>query len=234
MTNPRLNKRVILFSQEKQQWTIYLLSALASKNMPAYTERYISLERFCSMPGQAAILKDKDIQNIFQVIPSPRNKLLFAIGIYTGLRIGEIVRLETDQVITENGTVRNKLTVKRLKKRGTVYSDIPIHPKLRSYIREYALSTTLGTWLFPSDRSASGHIERVQGHYILRSAYDALRLDGTKTHSMRRTFLTTLSRMGVPLRTVQEMSGHSSLSQLQAYLAVDPEDTRDAVHRLKY
>ncbi|HNH75637.1 MAG TPA: tyrosine-type recombinase/integrase, partial [Candidatus Obscuribacter sp.] len=62
------------------------------------------------MAGQAAILKDKDIQNIFQVIPSPRNKLLFAIGIYTGLRIGEIVRLETDQVVTENGTVRNKLT----------------------------------------------------------------------------------------------------------------------------
>ncbi|HNB22954.1 MAG TPA: site-specific integrase [Candidatus Melainabacteria bacterium] len=186
------------------------------------------------MAGQAAILKDKDIQNIFQVIPSPRNKLLFAIGIYTGLRIGEIVRLETDQVVTENGTVRNKLTVKRLKKRGTVYSDIPIHPKLRSHIREYVTSTTLGTWLFPSNRSASGHIERVQGHYIMRSAFDALRLDGTSTHSMRRTFLTTLSRMGVPLRTVQEMSGHSSLSQLQAYLAVDPEDTRDAVHRLRY
>jgi integrase/recombinase XerD len=177
------------------------------------------------MAGQAAILKEKDIQNIFQLIDSPRNRLLFAIGIYTGLRIGEIIKLETDQVLTENGTVRNKLTVKRLKKRGTVYSDIPIHPKLRSHIRE---------WLFPSQRSASGHIERVQGHYIMRSAFDTLRLDGTSTHSMRRTFLTTLSRMGVPLRTVQEMSGHSSLSQLQAYLAVDPEDTRDAVHRLKY
>jgi integrase/recombinase XerD len=223
-----------LFSQEKPETQVYLHFPLASENLPTYTERYISLERFCSMAGQAAILKDKDIQNIFQVIPNPRNKLLFAIGIYTGLRIGEIVRLETDQVLTENGTVRNKLTVKRLKKRGTVYSDIPIHPKLRSYIREYALSTTLGTFLFPSQRSASGHIERVQAHYIVRSAFDALRLDGTSTHSMRRTFLTTLSRMGVPLRTVQEMSGHSSLSQLQAYLAVDPEDTRDAVHRLKY
>ena len=59
-------------------------------------------------------------------------------------------------------------------------------------------------------------------------------IDGSKTHSMRRTFLTTLSRMGVPLRTIQEMSGHASLSQLQAYLAVDPDDTRDAVHRLRY
>lgn len=225
---------VILFSQEILKTHVYLHFPLVSKNLPPYTERYILLESFRSMAGQDAILKDKNIQHIFQVIPNPRNKLLFALGKYTGLRVGEIVRLETDQVLTENGTVRNKLTVKRLKKRETVYCTIPIHPKLRTYIREYALSSTLGTFLFPSQRSDSGHIERVQADYIVRNAFDALRLCRTSTHSMRRTFLTTLSRMGVPLRTVQRLSGHSPLSQLQAYLAVDPEDTRDAVHRLKY
>jgi integrase/recombinase XerD len=187
------------------------------------------------MAGKAAILKETDVKNIFKFVQSPRDKLIFAIGIYTGLRISEILRLQTDQVITENGSVRNKLVVKRLKKKGTVYSDIPTHPKLRIYIHEYAVSTVLGTWLFPSWRSpVRGHLGRVQGHYILRKAFDAFRIDGSSTHSMRRTFLTTLSRMGVPLRTVQEISGHSSLSQLQAYLDVDPEDTREAVGRIKY
>jgi site-specific recombinase XerD len=55
-----------------------------------------------------------------------------------------------------------------------------------------------------------------------------------RVHSMRRTMLTSLSRAGVPLRTVQEILGHSSLTQLQTYLAVDPEDTREALQRLKY
>lgn len=187
------------------------------------------------MAGKAALLKEKDIQNIFRLVQSPRDRLIIAIGIYAGLRIGEIIRLQTDQVITENGTVKNTLVVKRLKKKGTTYSDIPIHPKLRNFIREYALTADLGTWLFPSWRAKTrGHIGRIQGHYILRKALDALNIDGSSTHSMRRTFLTTLSRMGVPLRTVQEMSGHSSLAQLQSYLDIHPEDTREAVQRIKY
>jgi hypothetical protein len=45
---------------------------------------------------------------------------------------------------------------------------------------------------------------------------------------------TSLSRAGMPLRTVQEISGHSILSQLQTYLAAAPEDTREALQRLKY
>jgi integrase/recombinase XerD len=186
------------------------------------------------MAGQARILDAKDIQAMFKVLETPRDRLLFALGIYTGLRIGEIIRLTRDQLFTEHGTVRNVLKVKRLKKKETVYSDIPIHLRLRDYLRQHDQSMELGMWLFPSYDSVSGHIERVQAHYTLRKAFDTLRLDGASTHSMRRTFLTNLSRAGVPLRTVQEISGHSSLSQLQAYLAVDPDDTVDAVRRIKY
>ncbi|MDX2104974.1 MAG: tyrosine-type recombinase/integrase [Candidatus Melainabacteria bacterium] len=60
------------------------------------------------------------------------------------------------------------------------------------------------------------------------------RLEGANTHSMRRTCLTKMSCAGVPLRTVQEISGHSNLSQLQAYLEVDPEDKHRAINTLKY
>jgi integrase/recombinase XerD len=207
---------------------------LASKNLPTYTKRNFILERFCLMAGQATILQPKEIQAVLKILESPRDRLLFALGIYTGLRIGEIIRLTTEQVVTEHGTVRNVLKVKRLKKKNTVYSDIPIHTKLRDYIRDYTQSELLGKWLFPSNDSLSGHLERAQAHNVLRKAFDMLKLEGASTHSMRRTFLTNLSRAGVPLRTVQEISGHSSLTQLQTYLAVDPEDTREAVHRIRY
>ncbi|MBX9953143.1 MAG: site-specific integrase, partial [Candidatus Obscuribacterales bacterium] len=55
-----------------------------------------------------------------------------------------------------------------------------------------------------------------------------------KTHSMRRTLLTTLSRSGVPTRTIQEISGHSSLSQLQGYLDVAEKDTLAAIAQVRY
>lgn len=51
---------------------------------------------------------------------------------------------------------------------------------------------------------------------------------------MRKTCLTNMSRAGVPLRTVQEISGHANLGQLQTYLEVDPEDTHRAINLLKY
>jgi integrase/recombinase XerD len=65
-------------------------------------------------------------------------------------------------------------------------------------------------------------------------AFTVLKLDGASTHSMRRTCLTQMSRAGIPLRTIQKISGHSNLGQLQSYLQVDPEDKHRAINVLKY
>jgi integrase/recombinase XerD len=46
---------------------------------------------------------------------------------------------------------------------------------------------------------------------------------------MRRTALTLMSNAGIPLRTIQEVSGHRNLEQLQQYLEVQPEQVRGAV-----
>ncbi|HIA55433.1 MAG TPA: hypothetical protein EYN91_25670 [Candidatus Melainabacteria bacterium] len=117
----------------------------------------------------------------------------------------------------------------------------PIRRKLRSERNSSTRCTALN-WVIASFTKLRERVRRARDEH--KSNFVQSRETGihrisrfplaSKNMPMRRTFLTTLSRMGVPLRTVQEMSGHSSLSQLQAYLAVDPEDTRDAVHRLRY
>jgi len=186
------------------------------------------------MPGKAKILTSQEIKDVFKLLQTPRNRALFAIGIYTGLRISEILALEQDQLFTTDGGIRYKLIVKRLKKKNSVYSDIPLHPKLREVLKEYKAVLTPGHWLFPSNRDCLRTLTRVQAHNVLSAAFTRLKQDGAKTHSMRRTFLTCLSRAGVPLRTIQEMSGHSSLGQLQEYLDVDPEDKHKAIGLLRY
>lgn len=187
------------------------------------------------MPGQAKILTPSEIKTVFQLLKNDRDRALFALGIYSGLRIGEIITLKRNQLFTKEGGVRNVLKVVRLKRKTTVYSDIPIHPKLRDRLDAYRKSAEdRSKWLFPSDDSETGHLERVRAHYILRAAFDALNLQDASTHSMRRTCLTNMSRAGVPLRTIQEISGHASLGQLQEYLAVDPADKHKAISVLKY
>ncbi len=188
------------------------------------------------MPGQAKILSPQEIKAVFQLLSSNRDRAIFALGVYTGLRISEICSLRLDQVFTADG-VRYVLIVPRLKKKSVVYSEIPIHAKLRQALIAYKkdLNTNASSpWLFPSDESESGHFTRKQAHNILAAAFKTLKLENASIHSMRRTLLTTLSRAGVPLRTVQDISGHSSLAQLQAYLEVDPEDKHRALNLLRY
>lgn len=186
------------------------------------------------MPGKAKVLTQKEISDIFKVLRNRRDQALFALGMYSGLRVGEIIGLRYDQVFTTIGGVRNLLKVVRAKKKNTVYREIPVHPKLRERLQLYHKEHGKSQWLFPSNDSATGHLERVRAHYILRDAFDRLRLQDASTHSMRRTCLTNMSRAGVPLRTIQDISGHASLSQLQEYLAVDPADKHKAINLLKY
>jgi integrase/recombinase XerD len=193
------------------------------------------------MPGKAKVLSSKEIQNVLKVLKSPRDKLLFALGLYTGLRISEIISIKQDHVYTTSGGIRNILKITRLKKKNTVYSNIPIHPKLREQLQAYRRTLDqldeLGTsspWLFPSTDDPDEHIKRVRAHNILTEAFESIGIDGASTHSMRRTCLTNMSRAGIPLRTIQEISGHSNLSQLQEYLAVDPADSHRAIMSLKY
>lgn len=186
------------------------------------------------MAGQAKILTFKEIDAVFKILETCRDRALFGLGIYSGMRIGEIIRLEQDQVFTIDGGVRYQLTVRRLKKKNTVYSDIPVHPKLRQLLKDYRKDVQESRWLFPSGESITGHLSRARAHEILAAAFDMLKLDGASTHSMRRSCLTYMSRAGIPLRTIQDISGHSNLGQLQAYLQVDPEDKHRAINLLKY
>ncbi|MBX9942413.1 MAG: site-specific integrase [Candidatus Obscuribacterales bacterium] len=193
------------------------------------------------MPGKAKVLSSKEIGNVLKVLKSPRDKLLFATGLYTGLRISEIISIKQEHVYTTSGGIKNILKVTRLKKKNTVYSNIPIHPKLREQLQAYKKTLDhlddLGTpspWLFPSTDDPEEHIKRVRAHNILNEAFDSIGVDGASSHSMRRTCLTNMSRAGIPLRTIQEISGHSNLSQLQEYLAVDPADSHRAIMTLKY
>lgn len=52
---------------------------------------------------------------------------------------------------------------------------------------------------------------------------------GVSTHSFRRAALTMMCTAGIPLRHIQEISGHNDLGTLQRYLEVAPEQRRTAV-----
>jgi hypothetical protein len=67
---------------------------------------------------------------------------------------------------------------------------------------------------------------------VFKKACSRVGIYGASTHSLRRTALTQMSDAGIPLRIVQEVSGHRNLSQLQKYLEVRPSQVRGALASL--
>ncbi|MEP0879420.1 tyrosine-type recombinase/integrase [Funiculus sociatus GB2-M2] len=66
----------------------------------------------------------------------------------------------------------------------------------------------------------------------MRDACLHLGIEGASTHSFRLTVLTQMSDTGIPLRVIQEVSGHHNLEELPKYLEVRPEQVRGAVSAL--
>jgi hypothetical protein len=89
------------------------------------------------MAGQARILSQADIKISFRFSETAVIRHLFALGIYSGLRIGETIVIKQSYACTTSSSVKNALKVIRKKTRQTLYPDIPIHPKLRDQLLKY-------------------------------------------------------------------------------------------------
>jgi hypothetical protein len=90
------------------------------------------------------------------------------------------------------------------------------------------------TYLFPSRHPNHHwkHLHPDSADKILRKAFSRAGIEGASTHSFRRTALSQMSNAGIPLRIIQEISGHSNLEQLQRYLDVKPDQVKGAITSL--
>jgi integrase/recombinase XerC len=163
----------------------------------------------------------------------PRDRLLGLIPFYAGLRIGEAVALDVDDVQL---SARKGLLIVRSGK-GERYRELPVHAELRE---------NLAIWL-DERRDWPGAIanpalflNRRGGRLTTRGARDVLvalaseaSLDEEFTsHVLRHTFGTTLVRAGHDLVLVAELMGHRRLETTRAYTRPGRLDRERAINSL--
>jgi integrase/recombinase XerD len=179
---------------------------------------------------QAKILSSQELSRIFTTgLKLPRDHALFGVCLYTGTRIAEACSLHTKDVYAIDGSIRPRVTIRKGTTKGKIETrSVPVNQHLRALLEDYSSSKV---YLFPG-RHGLGHIHPDSADKILRAAFIDLGIEGASTHSFRRTCLTQMHRSGVPLKVIQEISGHKTLSALQKYLAVMDEDLESAVATL--
>jgi integrase/recombinase XerD len=181
--------------------------------------------------GKAKILSQAEIQLLFlEGFQNNRDRALFGICLFTACRVNEAVTLKTVDVYDSAGTVRPKLIIRKGNTKGKLATrTIPVIEDLRLILTNYQ-PPPQQEYLFPG--RFSGYIDPESASRILRKAYKRVGIEGASTHSFRRTALTQMSDAGIPLRIIQEVSGHRNLSQLQNYLEVRDSQVLGAVTAL--
>ena len=158
--------------------------------------------------GQGKILSQEELRRLFtEGLLTPRNRALFGICLFTGCRVSEALALKKTDIKSGTITFRKSTTKGKLKTRIV---DIP--SGLATILSEYQFS---GEMMFPGMHGVTERLTRFMADKILRDACKRIGLEGVSTRSFRRTALTQMSSAGIPLRTIQEISGHSDLKTLQ-------------------
>jgi len=171
--------------------------------------------------GQAEVLTDEQLEELMKVM-QPNHQLLFSICYYTSCRVSEALKLERSDIIGDRIVFRARTTKTKTTR------DVKIPSKLQAILSRFNLPPT--GYLFPG-RTNGKHLTRQAADLALRKACDYLSIRGVSSHSFRRSGLTKLYKQGVPLKTLQERTGHIDLGNLAKYLAIGRDEV-DAVAEL--
>ena len=183
--------------------------------------------------GKAKVLTTHEIQRLFTIgLTTTRDRTLCAVMLYTGCRVNEAVTLLVTDVYDKKGRIRPELIFRKGNTKGKLATrTIPVLFDLRRFLEKYKPEKNTDGFLFPG-RWGKGHLHVDYASIILRRACCVADIEGASTHSFRRTALTQMSNAGIPLRVIQEISGHRNLEQLQNYLEVEPLQVRGAIASL--
>lgn len=175
---------------------------------------------------------------------NPRDRVLFAIGIYTGRRISDILNLDVRDIaeIDRQGYlhIRERLELQEVK--TGKFADILIHPKLKRILSKYlrqrrkkceTLGALLNEPLLKSQkprRDGEYRITRRHAYRVLSECARACGVDGRiGTHSLRKTFGYRLYNNKTSIETIQQALNHSSPEVTLSYIGITRDDFDEAI-----
>lgn len=153
-----------------------------------------------------------------------RNVLLFKLGISTGLRIGDIVKLRIDDVKGRSSFI---IYEGKTKKARTVHIGA-IMPEIADYVEGLPEGTV---YLFGSRKG--GHITPTQAYRVLDKAADALGWDYIGTHTMRKTFGYHYYQQYKDIVTLSEIFNHASQQVTRRYIGIREEEIGDTLRTFR-
>ncbi|MFH1479339.1 MAG: tyrosine recombinase XerC [Candidatus Omnitrophota bacterium] len=202
----------------------YIATNPASMLQTPKLERKLPL--FLDTDQAVKLVESPDLSDVYGL----RDRAILETLYSTGIRVGELVRLDKEHIDFIGGVI--KVYGKGKKERLAPIGDRALRV-IKDYIetREVnAVKQNKAVFLNKSNRRMSDRaIRRVVEKYIRKTSLN----EKISPHSLRHSFATHLLNRGADLRSVQELLGHENLSTTQIYTHVTTERLKsiyDKVH----
>lgn len=139
--------------------------------------------------------------------------------LYTGLRVGELVALNRDDITI--GERSGSVTVRQGK--GNVSRTVPLPREARLHLSRYLESR--------GDGDPALFISTHKRRLTVRSVQRMLAKYGTHPHALRHTYARELVAEGVDIATVAEVCGHADINVTRRYAKPSLDDIADQLER---
>ncbi|ELB19866.1 TPA: site-specific integrase [Enterococcus faecium] len=173
-------------------------------------------------------IKDKAVLNQFatELLKNnhgQRDYTIFVFGIFTGLRISDILNLKVSDV---KGKLKADIVEKKTGKKRTL-NLMQLTNQIIKYLDEEHDGES--EWLFPSPRDSNKPLSTHQYYKIMQKTAEMLDLDYIGTHSLRKTFGYTYYKKTKDLSSLMKILNHSSQSVTLRYIGIEEEELQSSL-----
>ena len=155
------------------------------------------------------------------MLPNPALHLAISIALETGLRKHGCHSLRWREVDFKEGFIKKVV-------KGNKEVIIPLTDKLTAILKEYkAESKVISLYVIPSTRNIGSAVGDLKSAFRV-----ALKIAGIKDfrfHDLRHTFATNFLRRTGNIKVLQEILGHSKITQTERYAHVLKDHLREAM-----
>jgi len=156
---------------------------------------------------------------------------LLLIGCFTGLRFGDYSRLtgvnfvggefiiqDTMKVDSRTIVPQHRIVKEVLKKRNGELPRMVTNQRMNEYIKEVCRRVGIDTMVIKT-RTVGGVKKQ-----LTFKKYEVI-----TTHTARRSLATNMYLMGIPLKTIAMITGHSNIPQLMKYIKITEQDVANSL-----
>ena len=182
-------------------------------------------------PNEMKVLSREDMQKVLIQAKEENYYELFLLEFATGLRLGELMALQWDDVNLVTGELRinkqvnlvgSKLVISEPKTKAAVRTLI-LPPSVRKVLAEYKTRVN-SRWLFPSPKKDDLPIIPSAVSRRLHTLLEHAGCEQVRFHDLRHTFATNALAHGMDIKTLSTILGHvSSATTLNTYSHVTDE-----------